>query len=203
MAAGLRRASGIAAAAVLIGLTWHFAGNSTPERPAPVSGAEVDVLMDGAYFPALHEALGAARRSIVCVMYRAAYNPAKPKHRETILIEDLVAAHKRGVVVEAVFDANKTYWEKSPEEREKIEEKNKEAIARLREAGVPVAIDGLDRVTHAKVVVIDGETVFLGSANWTGAALKDNHEANVRIRSKEVAAQVLEALKKIDRSPAK
>ncbi len=176
---------------------------AAPSAEPTAAGVEATVLMDGDYFPALHAALQEARHSVHCVMYRAGYNPGKPKYRETVLIEDLVAAHKRGVRVEAVFDANRTYWEKTPEEREKVEEKNREAIARLAAAGVPVFVDGLDTVTHAKIVVVDGETVFLGSANWTGAALKDNHETNVRIRSKEIAARFLEALKKIERTPAK
>ena len=191
---------GILLAIAAAGIAGYWiASSAEPESPgtASVPGAEVVPLMDGDYFPAVHEALQAARRSILCVMYRAGYNPDRPEYRETVLIEDLVAAHKRGVAVEAVFDANKTYWEKSPEERENLEEKNKEAMARLKKAGVPTFVDSLDTVTHSKIIIVDGETVFLGSTNWTGAALKDNHEANVRIRSKEIAARFLEALKKI------
>ncbi len=191
--------------ATAVGL-WLFrnpdAASASP-APDPPASLEATPLMDGDYFPSLHAALTEARRSIVCVMYRVAYNPEKPRSLETILIEDLVAAHARGVRVEALFDANRTYWKESDAERRTLEKKNEEAIARLRQAGVPVFVDGLETVTHAKIVVIDDETVFVGSANWTGAALKDNHEANVRIRSREVAMKFLEALKKIERTPAR
>lgn len=169
-----------------------------PAAPAPVAGCQVTPVFDEDYFPALHETLQGARKSVRVVMYRASYGK-NPKHRERILIEDLVDAHRRGVKVEMVLDANKTYWEADASKRGEIEAKNEEAIARLKEAGVPVFVDSLDTVTHSKLVIVDGEWVFLGSANWTGAALKDNHEANVRIRSKELATRLTEAVAKIER----
>lgn len=181
---------------------WRGNLPGAPPGPVdPIPDCEVLPLVNEDYFPALHEALSSARRSIVCVMYRAGYDPKNPRYRETVLIEDLVAAHARGVNVEVVFDANKTFWD--PAAREAVESKNREAIARLSAAGVPVFVDGLERVTHAKIVVVDEETVFLGSANWTGAALRRNHETNVRIRSKAAAARFLAALRAIERTPAR
>ena len=190
---------GLACALLLVkgGCVKDLVGADDP-APVAIAGCDVTPVFDQDYFPALHEALTNARKSVVCIMYRASYGK-NPKHREHQLIEALVEAHKRGVKVEMVLDANKTYWEKDKEKKDEIEAKNEEALARLKEAGVPVFTDGLDTVTHSKILVIDGETVFIGSANWTGAALKDNHEANLRIRSKPLAKQITELLAKIER----
>ena len=43
------------------------------------------------------------------------------------------------------------------------------------------------KVMHKKLVVVDGETVWLGSANLTTAGLSISSEANVRIQDTTVA----------------
>lgn len=37
-------------------------------------------------------------------------------------------------------------------------------------------------ITHAKALVADGETVLMGSSNWTASAFERNVEANALIR---------------------
>jgi hypothetical protein len=66
----------------------------TASAPTSFKHCEVTPLLDGDYFPVLHEALQGAKKSILCVMYRASYGK-NPKHRERILVEDLVEAHRR------------------------------------------------------------------------------------------------------------
>ncbi len=46
------------------------------------------------------------------------------------------------------------------------------------------------KVMHKKLVVVDGETVWLGSANLTTAGLSISSEANVRIQDPAIASQV-------------
>ena len=43
------------------------------------------------------------------------------------------------------------------------------------------------KVMHKKLVVVDGETVWLGSANLTTAGLSISNESNVRVQNPEVA----------------
>jgi hypothetical protein len=77
------------------------------------------------------------------------------------------------------------------------------AYAFLKASGIPVYFDEAGTYTHAKALIIDGETVVTGSSNWTRAALELNEEANVLIRSKEVARDMLKTLESIKReSPA-
>ena len=61
----------------------------------------------------------------------------------------------------------------------------------LKKNNVPVFFDTSDTYTHAKAIIIDNETVILGSTNWSKAALTRNNEANVLIRSKEFAAHLI------------
>jgi phosphatidylserine/phosphatidylglycerophosphate/cardiolipin synthase-like enzyme len=43
------------------------------------------------------------------------------------------------------------------------------------------------RVLHKKLIIIDQETVFLGSANLTLAGMYNNNELNVQITSRSFA----------------
>jgi len=53
--------------------------------------------------------------------------------------------------------------------------------------GIEIKHDSEEVTTHSKLVIIDGKTVILGSTNWSYYGLEKNHEANVLIRSKEIA----------------
>lgn len=75
----------------------------------------------------------------------------------------LVDAHKRGVKVLAVLD--------------KSNETDKYSAATfLHNAGMPPLIDDQHAIAHAKVMVIDSETIVTGSFNFTKAAEERNAE---------------------------
>ncbi|MDI6606746.1 MAG: phospholipase D-like domain-containing protein, partial [Candidatus Omnitrophota bacterium] len=57
--------------------------------------------------------------------------------------------------------------------------------------GIEAYYDNILVVTHSKVIVIDGEVVILGSANWTESSLGRNWEASCLIRSKGLAGEFL------------
>jgi len=46
----------------------------------------------------------------------------------------------------------------------------------------------------SKVLIVDGETVLLGSTNWTAAAFQKNVEADLLVRSTETARELLQEL---------
>jgi len=50
---------------------------------------------------------------------------------------------------------------------------------------------------HAKVVVIDGRCVVIGSHNWTESALRYNHEVSVLICSSDLAKEVKEYIESL------
>lgn len=172
---------------------------SSASPAAPASTPEIEPIFDRDYLPAALETISRARRSIFCVMFSAGFDESKHGTPERLL-EALAAAHKRGVRVEVILDANRKFWERDRGARDEIETKNDPAAAWLTAHGVEVFRDGLDQTTHSKVLVADEETVILGSTNWTYSALARNHEASVRVRSRDFARQVLDRLEKIEKS---
>ena len=159
---------------------------------------DVVPLVDGDYYPQVHQALITARKSISCVMYMADINPKYNKGWEYNLVNDLIGAHRRGVDVSVIFDQNTMFWE-SGKNGKKTERRSQEAYELLKKNGVPVYYDSKDRVTHSKILVIDGYITILGSTNWTYSALRKNREASVLIKSRSVAESFLNKLRTISK----
>ncbi len=88
-------------------------------------------------------------------------------------IEALLAAHRRGVSVRVLLDAHQD---------------ETDARGTLIQAGIPAAHYRGPGKLHAKAVVIDGQRVLFGSANWTNSGFGANHELDLEIVSPGVAA---------------
>jgi len=159
---------------------------------------DVIPLVDGDYYPQVHQALITASKSISCVMYMADINPKYNKGWEYNLVNDLIGAHRRGVDVSVIFDQNTMFWE-SGKNGKKTERRSQEAYELLKKNGVPVYYDSKDRVTHSKILVIDGYITIFGSTNWTYSALRKNREASVLIKSRSVAESFLDKLRTISK----
>ena len=81
----------------------------------------------------------------------------------------LLAAKKRGVDIRIVADQkNNTSEDRSGKARA--------ALSLLAEAGADVRVIGVYAIHHDKVLVVDGETVELGSFNYSDAAAHRNSE---------------------------
>lgn len=85
------------------------------------------------------------------------------------LIEEVIAAHKRGVKVEVACD------------RKQADGASKKGIERLVEEGVPVALHVGGHAFHHKFACIDKKTLAFGSVNWTRAGFSKNEEVLVII----------------------
>ncbi len=81
-----------------------------------------------------------------------------------LLIDALVAAHQRGIVVNIAMDY---YSGKGASAL---------AVQRLREAGIAVRLSRGPQLLHDKWALIDESTLILGSANWTEAAFSANQD---------------------------
>ncbi len=149
------------------------------ETPEPISLQinEAVAITDREYFDVVHEALQSAKTSIHMVQFELNYyNSTKYKDSNlNILVEDLIAAAKNGVEIKVIVD------EYDPDANR--------VINMLREAGVTAKFDSPKTTTHDKLIIIDGETVIVGSTNWSHFALDKNHEANVMIKSKSLASE--------------
>jgi phosphatidylserine/phosphatidylglycerophosphate/cardiolipin synthase-like enzyme len=71
------------------------------------------------------------------------------------------------------------------------------AYFRMRDARLPVFLDGNPRNMHHKVIVIDGEIVVFGSFNFSESADKSNDENLLVIYNRAVAARFEEEFQKV------
>lgn len=79
------------------------------------------------------------------------------------IAEALLATRQRGVALRIITDNDKQHDEGSD-------------IARLRDAGISIKVDGDERHMHHKFAVVDARTLLNGSYNWTrGATLNEEN----------------------------
>ncbi len=123
------------------------------------------------YARVLLELIARAQESIHVVMYRASYYPAYKNSLANDILNALVAAAGRGVEVKVFLDDCAFYPESA--------QANREATRYLADHGIAVRFDDPSATTHAKLVIIDGRDVILGSTNWNYYSLEKNNEADI------------------------
>ncbi|MBU1087766.1 MAG: hypothetical protein KKD05_09670 [Candidatus Omnitrophica bacterium] len=133
-----------------------------------------EVLNGQAYYDAVRKQLSQAEKTITVVMYFIILEP-KGKGVINDLVNDLIQAKQRGVMVKVILENSKL-------------KENRLAYQLLRKQGVAVNFDTAEALLHTKAVVIDDRYVFIGSANWSRAAIQDNYEINNFIDSTQDAA---------------
>jgi len=156
-----------------------------PARAFPYTSEAIDI-SGRKYVPVVKDALSKAQKSIYLVMYFVSFDPRSKQSPVNGLVEELVNAHKRGVKVKVILDQNISFddWERDP--------RNDAFFAYLKQQGIEAYYDNIFVVTHNKAIVIDEETVIVGSANWTESSLRKNKESSCLIRSKELAKEFLD-----------
>jgi len=129
----------------------------------PVSTAKI--LFGRDYYDALHYFINRAEDSVLVAMYFIIITPDDSANPINQLVNDLIKAKKRGVKVKVILEDSKL-------------KESRLAYRVLRENNIPVYFDRPGRLLHLKGIVIDEKIIFLGSANWSRAALFDNFEAS-------------------------
>ncbi|WKB54069.1 phospholipase D-like domain-containing protein [Eleftheria terrae] len=130
-------------------------------RAIDVARAPAGSLRSEAFFSPGEDCLNAilgqlrgARRSIdICVFTLS----------DDRIAEEVLAAHRRGVVVRLATDNEKEHDRGSD-------------IARLRAAGIAVAVDRSPAHMHHKYALFDDQWLLNGSYNWTRSACTENEE---------------------------
>lgn len=141
------------------------------------------------YLRSVIKAVREARQSIDVVMYLVSLSPGDVDTAVYRLINELIKAHKRGLVVTVILDQN--YG---------LDDKNILCFKVLKDAGITVFYDDPRIITHSKVIVVDSEIVIIGSANWTESAVRRNYETNILVKSKKIAEILLEDFSKIQKN---
>jgi phosphatidylserine/phosphatidylglycerophosphate/cardiolipin synthase-like enzyme len=142
-----------------------------------VDGAQVQVLFSPDDRPArrLVELINQAEKSINFLAFTLTHNGMR---------DALLDANAGGVRVRGVFDAEQTYAAGSDYDS-------------LRTSGVDVRLDATLGLMHAKVIILDEETVIMGSYNFTRSAEENNDENILIIRDADVARLFLEEFERI------
>ncbi|MFC1591110.1 phospholipase D-like domain-containing protein [Thermodesulfobacteriota bacterium] len=147
-----------------------------------VACSQMRLLTDGAYYPEVRRLIADAKHSVRVVMFEASYYRKYPSSPSNKLIDALADAAKRGLQVEVILE--------NGNEDERTTRRNLETARILKSAGAAVFLDPQDITTHAKMLIIDKQTVILGSTNWTYPALTKNHEVAAALHDQD-AAKVL------------
>ncbi|WP_457751875.1 phospholipase D-like domain-containing protein [Thermococcus sp.] len=144
----------------------------------PNESASVELLIDEEYYHRVLWAIENSNESIYVMTFFMKYDAGDTFDWANDLIRALVSARKRDVEVHVLLD-------------ERIDE-NAETYYYLAANGIDVSFDSPQTTLHAKVVVVDGKLVFIGSHNWSESALYWNHEVSVEIRSRKMAERLIE-----------
>lgn len=159
--------------------------------PAFGATASVTLLNDRAFEPAVRQAIADARKEVVVALYLFRAD-GPPTNGARQMMELLGKTAGRGVRVRVILET-------SNDATDDVARMNHHTAKRLRDAGVKVAFDDPQRRYHGKFVVVDGQTVFLGSHNWTDSAFHHNGEVSVRIDDASIARQLLDYAKSLAR----
>lgn len=159
------------------------------EARSTAEGPHIVPLPDGdgstTYASSVLSLLNGARRSIHVALYRMSVYTGYSDSLTNELLDAMVRAARRGIDVRVLIDDCSFYAESA--------EANLRSALFLFEQGIPVRFDRPEETTHAKLLVIDGEHVVLGSTNWNYYAIERNVEANVALLGMPAVADVFEA----------
>jgi len=145
--------------------------------------AVVIPLFNEKYGVTLLSYLKKAEKSIYMIMFQTGYYPEYAESLSNQILRELVNAKKRGLTVEIILD-----WSRYQD----VKEKNLKTAKFLAENGVNVYFDKEEKTTHAKLFIIDGKYVLIGSHNLNYYALEKDNETSVLIESEEVANSFLD-----------
>jgi phosphatidylserine/phosphatidylglycerophosphate/cardiolipin synthase-like enzyme len=152
--------------------TIQYADARACPQPACLEKTEVIPVSDRGYLPQVHEILQNAESSIHMAMFELKYYSNFKNSSANIIVEDLIQASKRGVEVKIIVD-------------EFSERDN--AYKKLKENGIEIKMDSQNTTTHAKLIIVDGRVVVLGSTNLSFYGLEKNNEINVILISQQAA----------------
>ncbi|MDP3742470.1 MAG: phospholipase D-like domain-containing protein [Candidatus Micrarchaeota archaeon] len=139
-------------------------------RPAIVGVTYVEPIFSPGSQNVFENMVRNARNSIELEVYTFSSQP---------LEDELAAAVARGVDVRVILEGSIS--SNFPKSRE------------LLAKGVKVKWGSSSfSLTHSKFIIIDGETVIVGSNNWTFHSFNLNREASVKIQNAEVAGKFVE-----------
>jgi phosphatidylserine/phosphatidylglycerophosphate/cardiolipin synthase-like enzyme len=126
---------------------------------------------DGKIDDAMTEVVKAAKEKITAVIYAVNANQDFQDGPVMDFILELGSADTRGVEVNVVLERS--------DFDESLNSLNETAAAVLKELGINVRFEDLNRITHAKLIVADDAAV-VATGNWSYHGFVQNHDVAVR-----------------------
>ncbi len=165
---------------VLAFMGGYRMGQEGGSSTAAISGghsAEVKGVFNTDYYPTALKMIRSAHKSVHLIMFAVKYYEGK--HQTDTLLMELRNAGRRGADVRVVLEGGDDEFLGKAFKKEALQ------VANFLEEGghVDVRFDPRWRTTHAKLLIVDGKTVLVGSTNWTTQALTSNNESNALITS--------------------
>ena len=128
-------------------------------------------VVDRDYFPAAKKLIQEAEKSI-CISMFVMKRGKKPNSFVNLLIEELKNAAKHGIKIRILL------------ENKKVNQPTVNFLRGIR--NIEIKFDPPQKTTHNKIVIIDENTILIGSTNWTEKSIGHANEANMVIKDKEV-----------------
>ncbi|HON59250.1 MAG TPA: phospholipase D-like domain-containing protein [Smithella sp.] len=142
-------------------------------------------------FPALLKFIDEARQEIFITMFSFKAGVHQDSYADRI-VAALARAAKRGVQVFVLLENTGNPYDD-------LDIQNKITGKMLASKGIKVFFDSPQKTTHAKMVVIDGKIVIVGSHNFTQSGLKHNNEMSLTLKDVRLARQARDYMQKIIR----
>lgn len=156
------------------------------ERAALVSQRTVNSIRTGAllydrdYLDFLRQLIPQARKSIHLVMFFLKYEEEK-RYPTDALVKSLIEARGNGLDVKVILDTD------AEGDVYRSRTINEPVYRQLQKYQVPVRYDLSDRLTHSKLLVVDGTHVVVGSHNWTAGSFYLYDDTSIYLESEELA----------------
>jgi phosphatidylserine/phosphatidylglycerophosphate/cardiolipin synthase-like enzyme len=142
----------------------------------------VGVLANTDYYRQVPELMKEASSSIRVAMFHAALT--SDDHPTRMLLDQLVAAHQRGVSVKVLLDRDRA---SDPYLSTVINTAAKEF---LEAAGVDCRFDTEAALLHSKFLVIDDDTCVIGSHNWSAGSYFRFDDLSIVVGSQALGAEL-------------
>ena len=136
------------------------------------------LLFDEKFVAAAVALIKAAKKEVFVIAYLMADPGKKKPGREELLYREVFKVIKRGVGCRVIINYAR------PES--KMVKQNVGAVRYMTERGAKCKAVSRNRTVHAKMIIIDGVSLIMGSHNWTARAMERNIEASIQVGDKEV-----------------
>ena len=141
--------------------------------------ASIIPIVDREYFPEAQKLIEKTKKSISLSMF-----VVKRGNMVNLLIKEIEKSARRGVEARILLDDNIAHNQRIVNSLKGIK-------------NIAIKLDSPRKTTHNKMLIVDGETILIGSTNWTDSSLGTANEANVIINNQEIAAYLEEFFDKL------